>query len=214
MKLLTTITLALITSSSLFAQTTMCFKENHNSMSTIESTKLDGGECKSKFTINDMKTKGWSVDDIKITTKESKYNFIYILKKGNSSINLVTPNSNLNEKQLEDKILKRLEDKKIQEEKELKIERVIKSRVAGKEMYIAKCQSCHGNKAEKTPYNTSRALNTLNHEEISLSIRNYSNGDNITGYEMIMKPYADMLNKQKIKEVYEYIQTLKTMESK
>jgi hypothetical protein len=76
MKLLTSITLGLITTTSLFAQTTMCFKENHNSMATIENTKLDGGECKSTYSIKDMKVKGWNVDDIKITTKEEKYNFI------------------------------------------------------------------------------------------------------------------------------------------
>jgi cytochrome c553 len=81
-------------------------------------------------------------------------------------------------------------------------------------MYIAKCQSCHGVNADKTPYSTSRKLNTLTQEEIETSIKNYSIGDNVTGYEMIMKPYADILNSQKIKEIYEYIQTIKTTESK
>ena len=214
MKLITPLTITLFATTALFSQTTMCFKENHNSMSTIESTKLDGGECKSTFSINNMKEKGWSVDDIKITTKDSGYNFIYILKKGNVSSTLVTPTANLNEKQLEDKILKRLETKKVQEEKELKIEEELKSKIAGKEMYINKCQSCHGKNAEKTPYNTSRALKNLSLEEIESSITKYALEDNATGYEMVMRPYANMLNSEKIKQVYQYIQTLNQSESK
>lgn len=213
MKLFTSVTLTLLTSTLAFSQTTMCFKENHNSMSTIEATKLDGGECKSTFSLNEMKAKGWSVDDIKITTKDSKYNFIYILKKGNTSNTLVSPNANLNEKQLEEKILKKLEAKKVQEEKEAKIEKALKSKIAGKEIYVNKCQSCHGESAEKTTYNT-RALRTLSLEEMKLSIRKYTIEDPETGFEMIMKPYADMLNKEKIEQVYEYIQKLKTSEAK
>ena len=214
MKLIAPLTITLFATTALFSQTTMCFKENHNSMSTIEATKLDGGECKSTFTINDMKSKGWSVDDIKITTKESKYNFIYILKKGTDSSTLMVPNANLNEKQLEEKILNRLEAKKVQEEKELKIEEKLKSKIAGKEMYMNKCQSCHGEKGEKTPYNTSRPLKDLSLEEMESAITKYAVEDDVTGYEIIMKPYASMLNDKKIKEVYEYIQTLKISESK
>ena len=58
----------------------MCFKENHQSMSTIETTPLDGGLCASKNTITDMKAKGWNVDDIKISNTPNGMNFIYILK--------------------------------------------------------------------------------------------------------------------------------------
>ena len=47
----------LLSSASLFADTTMCFKENHKSMTTIESTPLDGGICAGKFSVNDMKAK-------------------------------------------------------------------------------------------------------------------------------------------------------------
>ena len=51
----------LLSASSIFADTTMCFKENHQSMSTIENTPLDGGLCAGKNTIADMKAKGWNV---------------------------------------------------------------------------------------------------------------------------------------------------------
>ena len=81
MKLLTSITLGLITSASLFAQTTMCFKENHTSMATIESTILDGGLCSSTKTVQDMKNEGWNVDDIKIEKSSKGNNYIYIFKK-------------------------------------------------------------------------------------------------------------------------------------
>ena len=57
----------------------MCFKENA-SMTTIESTPLNGGACNGKYTVNDMKAKGWSVDDIKISQTANGMNFIYILK--------------------------------------------------------------------------------------------------------------------------------------
>ena len=38
----------LLSASSIFADTTMCFKENHQSMSTIENTPIDGGLCMGK----------------------------------------------------------------------------------------------------------------------------------------------------------------------
>jgi hypothetical protein len=62
----------LLSSTSLLADTTMCFKENHKSMTTIESTPLDGGVCNGKFSVNDMKAKGWNVDDIKISQSSTE----------------------------------------------------------------------------------------------------------------------------------------------
>ena len=43
----------------LLADTTMCFKENHPSMATIETVPLNGGACGGKYSINDMKKKGY-----------------------------------------------------------------------------------------------------------------------------------------------------------
>ena len=60
----------------------MCFKEGHSSMSTIENIALEGGACAGKYSIKDMKAKGWSVDDIKISQGSNGMNFIYILKDG------------------------------------------------------------------------------------------------------------------------------------
>lgn len=209
MKLFAPLTITLFTATALFSQTTMCFKENHNSMSTIEATKLDGGECKSTFTINDMKAKGWSVDDIKITTKESNYDFIYILKKGNVSTNLVVPNSDLNQQDLEDKIVKRLENKKLQKEKELKIENELKEKALGKEIYINKCQSCHGKKGEKSAYNSSKALRDMPLEDMEYAINRYTNDQSYgNGYQIQMNSIAPNITKQELEQISNYLKTL------
>lgn len=209
MKLLAPLTITLFATTALFSQTTMCFKENHNSMSTIESTKLDGGECKSTFTINDMKTKGWSVDDIKITTKESMYNFIYILKKGNISTNLVASGSNLNQQDLEDKILKRLEDKKVQELKELKIEKELKEKAFGKEVYTNKCQSCHGQKGEKSAYNAARPLKDMSLEDMEYAINRYTNDSSYgNGYQIQMNSIAPNTTKNELEQIHNYLNSI------
>jgi len=209
MKLIAPLTITLFATTALFSQTTMCFKENHNSMSTIESTKLDGGECKSTFTLNDMKENGWSVDDIKITTKDSKYNFIYILKKGNTSTTFANTNANLNQKQLEDKILKRLEDKKVQEEKEAKIEKILKSKIEGKEIYVSKCQSCHGEKGEKIAYNVGNALKDLSLDDMEHAIGQYTNrSDYGYGYNMLMKPIAANTTKTQLAKIKDYLDSV------
>jgi len=39
---------ALLCGASLLADTTMCFKENHPSMATIETVPLNGGACGGK----------------------------------------------------------------------------------------------------------------------------------------------------------------------
>jgi len=209
MKLIAPLTITLFATTALFSQTTMCFKENHNSMSTIESTKLDGGECKSTYTLNDMKAKGWSVDDIKITTKDSKYNFIYILKKGSTSTTFATTNTNLNQKQLEDKILKRLEDKKVQEEKEAKIEKILKSKIEGKEIYVSKCQSCHGEKGEKIAYNVGNALKDLSLDDMEHAIGQYTNrSDYGYGYNMLMKPIAANTTKTQLAKIKDYLDSV------
>jgi cytochrome c553 len=209
MKLLAPLTITLFATTALFSQTTMCFKENHNSMSTIETTKLDGGECKSTFNLNDMKAKGWSVDDIKITTKDSKYSFIYILKKGNVSSNLVPVNANLNQKDLEDKILKRLEDKKVQEEKELKIEKILKNKIAGKEIYVNKCQSCHGTKGELSAYNVARPLKDLSLDDMEHAIGQYTNrSDYGYDYNMVMKPIAANTTNAELAKIKDYLDSV------
>ncbi|MGA1939785.1 c-type cytochrome [Arcobacter sp. YIC-310] len=207
MKLLSSITLALLSTTLTYAQTTMCFKENHNSMSTIESTKLDGGECKSKYTLNEMKAKGYKIDDIKISNNPNgSYSFVYILKNETSGSSF---NTVLNEKELEKRIIKKM---KIQEQKEKK-EKEIKKKLSlisdGKKLYINKCQSCHGVKGEKAAYNVGTPIKNLSEKELIYSINQYSlNSDYGHTYNIIMKSVADGVTKKDIKKIKAYLDSI------
>ncbi len=203
MKFLSSITLTILVSTISYAQTTMCFKENHNSMATIESTVLNGGECKSTHTINDMKEKGWNVDDIKIsTTNQGKYNFIYILKKGSI-------NSTLSESDLEARILARLEQKKIQEIKEKEIQTKLQNKIMGKKIYTNKCQSCHGAKGEISAYNVAIPLKDMTIEDIKFAISRYSNDHDFgKGYNIIMRPIAANITSNKLTKIKDYLDSI------
>lgn len=206
MKLLTLISLGLLTTSTIFAQTTMCFKENHKSMSTIESTALDGGLCSSSKSLKEMKKDGWAVDDIKIESTSKGKNYIYIFKKDEVLL------STLNEEELEERIMQKIEKRK----EVAGLERIVKAKrkmsKKGKDIYINKCQTCHGEKAEKTPYNNSRPLINLDLNDFQQAIRDYTVDEYDRGSAIVMKPYANMMNKTRNKEVYLYIQSLKPEE--
>lgn len=204
MKLITSITLGLLTTSSLLAQTTMCFKENHTSMATIESTPLNGGACNSSKSVQDMKKEGWSVDDIKIESTSKGNNYIYILKKESSSL------SSFDEEKLEERIMQKLETRKQEEALAKKVQIKEKMSKDGKEIYLRQCKQCHGEKAEKSAYNTARPLIELNLSDFEQAIRDYTLGEYDRGAAIVMKPYAINLNTQRIKNVYSYIQTLKS----
>ena len=193
----------LLSSTSLFAETTMCFKENHKSMTTIESTPLDGGLCNSKFSVNDMKAKGWSVDDIKISQSATGMNFIYILKNGTTVQNTVV--SNGNQTDMEARIIAKLEKKKVEEEK-VKVEKELKeAAIDAEKLYTSKCQNCHGTNGEKSAYNSARPLKELSLEDMQESIRDYKNGTKNGGNATIMAPYANFVDNKEIKGIHAYI---------
>jgi cytochrome c553 len=194
----------LFSATSIFADTTMCFKENHQSMSTIENTPLNGGICAGKNTINDMKAKGWIVDDIKISQTASSMNFIYILKTP-SSQNTVSPNFSGNQADMEARIMEKLEKKKEAEKKAIEIQVIKDAAIAGENTYVNKCQSCHGTNGEKNAYNTSRPLKDLSIEDMTISIRDYKLGSKNSGNAIIMTPYANYLNENDIKGIYSYL---------
>lgn len=83
MKLLTkTIITTILTSAfaqGLSAKTSICYKNNWTSPSTIETVALDGGVCQGKFSYKQMQKKGWSLRDIRITKGEKGLNYSYIL---------------------------------------------------------------------------------------------------------------------------------------
>lgn len=73
------------------AQTTVCYKNNWDTPSTIENTPLNGDVCEGKFSLADMKKDGWSVVDIKIDSEQNKLNYKYFLvKNSGNEINNVT----------------------------------------------------------------------------------------------------------------------------
>lgn len=199
----------LLSSTSIFAETTMCFKENA-SMSTIENTPLNGGVCAGKYTVNEMKTKGWSVDDIKISQTANGMNFVYILKTATTSTSsAITPIAvNGNQADMEARIMAKIEQKKEAEEK-AKVEKEIKeASIDAQKVYINKCQSCHGANGEKSAYNSSRPLKDLSLEDMQDSIKDYKNGNKNNGNAAIMTPYANFIDYKEIKGIHAYLNNL------
>ena len=197
----------LLSASSIFADTTMCFKENHQSMSTIETTPLDGGLCAGKNTITDMKAKGWNVDDIKISQTTNGMNFIYILKPPVSQA-VSSSNFSGNQADMEARILEKLEKKKEAEKKAIEVKAIQDAAINGEKTYVNKCQSCHGTNGEKNAYNTSRPLKDLSIEDMTVSIRDYKLGNKNSGNAVIMTPYANYVNENDIKGIYSYLQKI------
>ncbi|XPV68149.1 MAG: c-type cytochrome [Halarcobacter sp.] len=191
----------IFSSLSLFAQTTMCYKENVTSMSGIDDIKLDGGDCQGDKSLNDMKELGWSVDDINITKANKGMNYIYILKNE-------TQYSKNDIDKIEQKIVERLEKKKVEDKKRRIKEIKIKMSREGKVKYVQKCQSCHGEKGE-VEYRTSRAINTLSLQEFITTIRDYDLRQYDRGQAIVMYPYANVLDSSAIKNVYLYLESLK-----
>ncbi len=195
-------TILLLSSTSLLAETTMCFKENA-SMTTIESTPLNGGACNGKYTVNDMKAKGWSVDDIKISQTTNGMNFIYILKTASSV--QATPVIAGNQADMEARIIEKLEKKKVEEQK-AKVEKELKdAQIDAQKIYTSKCQTCHGENGEKKAYNSSRPLKDLSLEDMEESIKDYKNGTKNSGNATIMAPYASFVDYKEIKGIHAYI---------
>ena len=61
------------------AKTTVCYKKNWSSPSTIETAALDGGACEGKYSISQMKEMGWNVLDIKIDSEQNNLSYQYLL---------------------------------------------------------------------------------------------------------------------------------------
>ncbi|MDD2290970.1 MAG: hypothetical protein PHV52_01715 [Aliarcobacter sp.] len=196
-------TIILLGSTSLLADTTMCFKENHQSMATIENTPLDGGVCAGKNTVNQMKAKGWSVDDIKISQTATGMSFIYILKT--TTTPTTTTNFTGNQEQLEANIIAKLEKKKEEEIKVKKIEEEKNLVGDGEKYYLNKCQSCHGAKGELEAKGSSRPLNTLSVEDMRYSISGYMDGDYNRGMASIMQPIANAVTQKDLEKVHAYL---------
>lgn len=67
--------------SNLLADETICYKNDLDLPSQIETSKLDGGVCDGKLTLSDMKNAGWDILDIKVTTFQNKLSYSYYFYK-------------------------------------------------------------------------------------------------------------------------------------
>jgi len=191
----------------IIAETTMCFKENHTSLSTIEQTKLDGGKCNSIFSLKEMKKKGWEIKDINITPNNDRYNFVYILKKKETNENLSTEKiaENVINKIESDKQIELLDKQKKEKENNIKKGRLIYSN----------CSSCHGLKGEIRAYDSSEALRKLSFDDMKFAINRYTfDEDYGNGNELIMRQYASNITSNKLKMIYDYLQYINKKENK
>ncbi len=78
-KSLITVFTTIMLTQALQADTTICYKKDWKSPSTIETTKLDGGLCNGDLSYKDMLKKGWYLKDIKIERAKQGLNYSYIL---------------------------------------------------------------------------------------------------------------------------------------
>lgn len=192
------------------ADTTMCFKENHSSMSTIETIALDGGACEGKFSVNDMKNKGWVVDDIKISQSTTGMNFIYILK---TPTTVQTGTAFVgNQAQMEANILAKLEQNKQIQEKAKKQKELEETKVDGKAIYVERCQSCHGVNGEIVKGD--RAVNSMTIEDMQETLKDYTLGLNGKESSIQAPVHVSNLNNKTIKGIYIYLKDLNNPSSK
>lgn len=181
-------------------------------MATIESIALDGGECAGKYSINDMKAKGWSVDDIKVSQTPKGMSFIYILKSPNHS--KVTPmvaggataGAALNQEQMEANIMAKLEAKKVAEEK-AKVEQEIKeAKIDAQGIYVNQCQNCHGAKGEVKKGNL--RLNELTTEQMEEALKEYKLGVGEKASSVYAPSHINFLNDKTIKGIKAYLDSI------
>ena len=195
--------LSLLTTSTLYAQQTLCYKENLTSISEIEYVNLDGGVCKGEKNLQDMKNDSWIIDDVKITPLNEKYSFTYIFKKYNQQ--------NISSENIDEKINKILAQRKTKakEERKEKI-RLAKAQrlIDGKNLYQNKCASCHGITAENKP-RFSRKLLTLHEFSYFQKMKEYSVESVDSPMAYLMNPIARALSDKDFTNIYLYIRSLK-----
>lgn len=192
--------LASLISTFSYSQTIMCFIENHKDLTTLETTSLTGSSCENK-SLTELKKDGWLVDDIKINNNN---NYIYILKKGSIQSEF---SSNINQEELEKKVLAKLERKQKEEKLEKELKAKIKAATEGKNLYVNKCQSCHGEKGMQEP-SFSRKIATLSEEELKDTLQGYKNSTYDRGSAFEMKPYSFAISSSEIPNVYQYLQSI------
>jgi len=188
----------------LSASTTMCFKKEHIDPSTIETVKLEGGECKGKLSSEDMQRNGYAVSDIKISSGETGLNYIYIFKKDEPLATVTTDGKYILSKEDLRAKMQELRAEEIAEEKE-KIE--AGNIAVGKTFYEANCQQCHGD-GTIAAYGTARPLRSMSLSQMENAIIDYDYDQKVSSTAALMKPYANMLTTKRIQNIYSYLQSL------
>ena len=80
------------------AKTTVCYKKNWQSPSTIETTTLDGGVCEGKYSLQEMKKMRWYILDIKIDSEQNNLSYQYLLTNDQIVNTKVVKNVQIKEK--------------------------------------------------------------------------------------------------------------------
>ena len=195
--------LSLLATNSLYAQQTLCYKENLTSISQIEYVNLDGGLCKGEKNLQDMKNDSWIIDDVKINPLNGKYSFTYIFKKYNQQ--------NVSSDNIDEKINKILAQRKAKAKKERKAKILLakKQRVIdGKTLYENKCSSCHGIDGNtRTMY--SKKISELHEFDYFQKMKAYGVGAITSPMAYQMESISQFLSDKDITNIYLYIRTLK-----
>ena len=151
-----------------------------------------------------MKKKGWLVDDIKINGSS----YIYILKTQDHGKTMagVAP-SGISQEQMEANILAKLESKQEAEE-QAAIEKANETMLAeAKVLYINQCQSCHGEKGDKTKGNSK--LKNVSQKDMEQALRDYELGISEEKRSSIYGPaHINFLNNSSIKGIKAYLDSI------
>lgn len=193
----------LLLGTSLFADITMCFKENHPSLTTIEDVPLNGGACEGKYSINDMKKKGWVIEDIKINGS----NYVYILKTQDhgKTVAGVAP-SGVSQEQMEANILAKLEAKQ-EAEAAAKIAKEAEEVSAdARDIYISQCQNCHGEKGELNKGGT--RLKDLSIADMEAAVKDYKLGTGDKASSIYGPTHINFLDDKRIKSIKAYLDSI------
>ena len=197
----------------LSASVTMCYKENITSPSKAEKAKLDGGKCAGTYSAQEMKANGWKIKDVVFSKGESGLNYTYLFEKTSiQTVNVdneinaaIAPTQNITNEELKAKI--RAAQAEVKKEDEAKARADVIE--IGKNIYISKCQSCHGNNGEKEP-STSTKLLGMDSGTFEASMRDYALGEKDKGAALLMKPY--LLLEDEYLAVSAYLQQIKILE--
>lgn len=180
-----------------FADISICFKKNHNDISTLETIKLDGGACLGKKNKQEMQKDGWKFENFQV--KDDGYLFIF--KKESQNIETTDVKS------LKSTIIAEIKSEKENEIKKTKIKNKLSKIEKGETLYVNKCASCHGDKGNTHISNTTK-LSTITLDEFKSSMKGYKIGSYNLGNASEMRPYSVGITSSDVKNIYVYLQNL------